>query len=67
MKHIYHCEQLNEQIEPIVPYEKIFNGKLEEQIEVYRKFKQNLIKREKLKEQENPVTSVRCVSVWDIK
>ena len=67
MKHIYQCEQFNEQIEPKLPYEKIFNGKLKEQIEVYRKFKQNLLKREKLKEQENPVTSVRCVSVWDIK
>ena len=67
MQHIYHCEQFNEQNEPIVPYERIFNGKLKEQIEVYRKFKQNLLKREKLKEQENPVTSVRCVSVWDIR
>ena len=36
MQHIYHCEQFNEQIEPIVPYERIFNGKLKEQIEVYR-------------------------------
>ena len=53
MKQIYQCEQFNEQIEPKLPYEKIFNGKLKEQIEVYRKFKQNLLKREKLKEQEN--------------
>ena len=33
MKHIYECEK-----EVILPYEKIYNGNIEEQIEVYQQF-----------------------------
>ena len=54
MKHIYICEKLNGQKQPILQYDKIFNGNLNEQIEVYRKFEQNLSKREQLKETSNP-------------
>ena len=45
MEHIYICEKLNGQKQPILQYDKIFNGNLIEQIEVYRKFEQNLAKR----------------------
>ena len=45
MKHIYECEILNENEKPNIPYEKIFNGNIKQQIEVYRKFKQNMEKR----------------------
>ena len=54
IKHVYICEKLNGQKQPIIQYEKIFNGNLKEQIEVYRKFEQNLAKREQLKETSNP-------------
>ena len=66
MEHIYICEIYNEEDRPILPYVKIFNGNLNQQIEVYRKFKQNLEKRGK-------VTSNPCdlnsplLSVRDIK
>ena len=54
MKHIYECEILNENEKPNIQYEKIFNGNIKQQIEVYRKFKQNMEKREKLMEIEPP-------------
>ena len=49
MKHIYDCEILNGETKPKIKYEKIYNGEIEEQIEVFRKFEENLEKREKLK------------------
>ena len=50
MLHIYQCELYKKEKQPLFPYEKIFNGNLKEQIEVYRKFKQNLQTREEIKE-----------------
>ena len=49
MKHNYVCETLNGETKPKTKYEKIYNGEIEEQIEVFRKFEENLEKREKLK------------------
>ena len=49
MKHIYDCEILICETKPKIKYEKIYNGEIEEQIEVFRKFEENLEKREKLK------------------
>ena len=49
MSHIYKCELYNEGKQQVLPYEKIFCGSLNEEIEVYRKFKQNLEKRDKMK------------------
>ena len=49
MEHIYICEIYNEEDKPILPYEKIFNGNLNQQIEVFRKFQQNMKRRENLK------------------
>ena len=54
MSHIYHCELYNGESQPTLPYEKIFCGNLNEEIEVFRKFKQNLEKREAMKQISNP-------------
>ena len=51
-----------------IPYENVYNGNLQQQIEVYRRFKENLIRREQLKEKliSNPCDSlVRCITVRD--
>ena len=55
MNHIYICEKLNEQ-KIRIPYEKIYKGNLFEQIEVFRRFEQNMKKRneEKLKKDQFP-------------
>ena len=47
MENIYVCEIYNEEDTPILQYEKIFNGNLKQQVEVYRRFKNNMKKREK--------------------
>ena len=50
MKHIYQCEVMNNGEEPEVEYEKIFEGNISEQIEVFRKYERNFEKRRILKE-----------------
>ena len=40
MIHIYNCERL-EKSETNLPYEKIFNGNMKQQIEVFNIFKEN--------------------------
>ena len=47
--HIYDCEILSKNKQQRVPYEKIFNGNINEQIEVFKLVKQNLEKREMMK------------------
>ena len=49
MVHIYECDLYNNE-KLIIPFERIFNGNLNEQIAVYEKFKQNMEKRKQLKE-----------------
>ena len=53
MAHIYECDLYNNE-KLIIPFEKIFNGNLKEQIKVYEKFKQNMKKRKLLKETSYP-------------
>ena len=53
MAHIYECDLYNNE-KLIIPFEKIFNENLKEQIEVYEKFKQNMKKRKLLKETSYP-------------
>ena len=68
MKHIYECKILNKNKKIGIPYENIYNGNLQQQIEVYRKFKENLIKRKQFKDEtiSNPCDSfVRCITVRD--
>ena len=50
MSHIYQCELYNEGKQQALPYEKIFCGNINEEIEVYRRFKQNLEKRVNMKQ-----------------
>ena len=47
MKHIYECEKYGGKKNKI-PFEKIFNGNLNEQIAVYNEFKQSMENRKKL-------------------
>ena len=47
MEHVYKCEIYNEE-EVNLPYEKIYNGNLNEQIAVFRQFELNLQKRQQL-------------------
>ena len=60
MSHIYECQQYNEEKEPTIPYEKFFTGNLNEEIQVYKRFSENLRKRELKKQQVFPVTPFRC-------
>ena len=54
MQHIYECEMFNNGKQITIPFTKIFNGNLSEQILVYKKFSENMKNREKNKEQSNP-------------
>ena len=49
MVHIYNCELYNNR-KPEIPFEKIFNGNMKEQILVFNKFSQNMETRKKLKQ-----------------
>jgi hypothetical protein len=42
MQHIYNCEILNKEKQERIPYDKICNGNLNQQIEIFKIFKQNL-------------------------
>jgi hypothetical protein len=42
MQHIYDCEILNNEKQERIPYDKTFNGNLNQQIEIFKIFKQNL-------------------------
>ena len=46
MNHIYNCELLSEKKEQSLDYEKIFNGTIKQQVDVFRIVKQNLDQRE---------------------
>ena len=54
MSHIYECNILCENEVPTLPYTKIYNGNLKEQILVYQKFSKNMKIREQKKEQCHP-------------
>ena len=54
MVHIYKCELYNCEKQPRIQFEKIYNGNLKEQIEVYNKFKQNMNIRAKIGETSSP-------------
>ena len=48
MKHIYSCENLNNEKEE-VNFEKVYTGTLTEQIKILKRFRNNMEKRTKLK------------------
>ena len=68
MTRIYNCEILNNNKKQSVKYENIFNGKIETQIEVFKKFKQNMEKRKKVLSETNPheilLGSTGCSNVF---
>ena len=48
MQHIYNCELFNKEKQEKLPYDKIYNGNLKQQIDIFEIFKQNLEQREKM-------------------
>ena len=59
MSHIYSCLYLNEDHQ-ILPYKKIYNGKLSEQIEIFSRFEKNMKKRNELKIKRNEENHLPC-------
>jgi hypothetical protein len=51
MSHIYYCNILSENKNEKVLYEKIYDGNLVQQIEVCKRFEENLKVRERIKNQ----------------
>ena len=49
MLHIYNCEILSQGKQKQLPYETIFNGTMNQQIEIFKIFRQNMDEREKIK------------------
>ena len=47
MSHIYECITLSDKQQKLIPYTKIYNGNLTEQVYVYQKMSENLKNREK--------------------
>ena len=52
MDHIYTCAFLNEK-KPEINYEKLYNGNLRSQIEIFRKMESNLKRRNQIRTQNN--------------
>ena len=48
MEHIFYCYKLNGNVIQTKKYMDIYNGKLEDQVSVYKIMKQNMIKREEI-------------------
>ena len=48
MEHIYNCELLSDKKEQRIDYENIFNGTIKQQMDVFRKMKQNLDQRKRM-------------------
>ena len=49
MEHIFDCEILNNGTKNILKYEQIYKGTLNEQIEIFRIFENNMERREEMK------------------
>ena len=54
MVHLYECDLFNKEKQPEIPYVKIYNGNLKEQIEVFNKFTENMDTRKELMETSTP-------------
>ena len=65
MLHIYNCENINA-MKPELSYDKIYNGNLKSQIEVFRRIEKNLEMRQEIKIRNispcNPSDPLYCVS-----
>ena len=64
MEHLYECKILNEN-EPVLPYQKVYCGNINEQIEVFNRIEKNLEKRIELKNSEEKLPCdtqvIRCI------
>ena len=64
MQHIYECEQLNtNSMDKSLKYEKIYNGNISDQIQVFRKMEINPVKREDMRKPETPCdpVEIHCI------
>ena len=66
MYHIYNCKLYNMK-QPEIPFDRIFMGNLNEQIMVFRKFSENMEKRNNMKQISNPrdPCDPLLYSLWD--
>ena len=64
MSHIYYCEKLNNNEPQHLKYEEIFEGKLIDQITVFKKFEQNLERREKKMDLNTPCDPMRSAILY---
>ena len=48
MEHLYECNTLNEN-DPILPYQKLYCGNINEQIQVFKRIEKSMEKRQELK------------------
>ena len=53
MAHIYYCKSLN-QNSPEIPYDQIYNGNLNSQIEIFKRFEKNLEENKEIKGNDYP-------------
>ena len=52
MSHIYYCESLNEK-KPNITYNELYNGNLNNQIQIYRRLETNIEKVREIKTKHN--------------
>ena len=52
MAHIYYCETRNEGKHPILKFEKIYEGNIKDQIEVFKHYEENLNRRDSFNQPE---------------
>ena len=66
MNHIYECKNFNEKT-PEIPFEKNYNGNLNEQKFVYKRFKQNMQTKEERNQTSYPSvqSDIPLYTVWD--
>ena len=48
MSHIYTCQYMNKE-ETMIPYKKIYNGKVSEKTKIYKRFESNMNRKNELK------------------
>ena len=63
MSHIYYCKLLCENNSELISYQKIYNGNITEQIEIFHRFEANFKIKEKIliegKEVKHPITNMK--------
>ena len=64
MEHVYNCTTMNNK-ESNIPYNRIYNGNIGEQVEIFRRFQRNMKKenKEKFRTKKQQQTSMRSRNV----